>query len=59
METTLAAMAAPSPRPSKARATLIYPLTHQGRWAWEGLELILVGGAFLSLVVPLQGIAAP
>lgn len=59
METTLAAMAAPSPLPQQSQSHMIYPLTHQGRWAWEGLELILVGGAFLSPVVPLQGIGAP
>lgn len=35
----------------------IYPLTRQGRWAWQGLELSLVGGAvILSLVLPLEGI---
>lgn len=38
-------------------ADLIYPLTHQGRWAHWGLELSLVGGPVItSPVVPFPAI---
>lgn len=46
--------------PSTTSPTLIYPLTHQGRWARQGLEVSLVGGPIvLSPVVPPEGVEAP
>lgn len=46
--------------PSSTSPTSIYPLTHRGRWAWQGLELSLVGGLIVLFpVVPLECVDAP
>ena len=46
----------PRPPTCNTGPVSIYPLTRQGRWAWQGLEVPLVGGAvILSLVFPLEG----
>lgn len=53
----------PAPITAFPRGTspaLIYPLTRQGRWAHQGLELSLVGGPdIVCPVVPPEGVRAP
>jgi hypothetical protein len=45
--------------PSSPHEVSTYPLTHQGRWAWKGLELMQVRGLLLSSVVPPECVGPP